>query len=139
MSVRVDPASLRADARIVPPPVLRSCQDHDFELPTVLYGAMAALLFGFLAVLAVGLANPGLVVPMGINLAFLTAFFGIPTIVVRASGRQKGSLSWSEFMERGIQTATGHSSGREAAILVLLLPAFIFCWAIVVVTIAALV
>jgi hypothetical protein len=42
-------------------------------------------------------------------------------------------------MRKGIQTATGHSSGGEAVVLVLILPALIFCWAVAVVTIVALV
>ena len=139
MSVRIDPKLLQAEVRLVPPPVKRACDDHSFELPTGIYLAMAALLFGFLVVLAAGLANPGLVVPMAINFAFLTAFFAVPAIFVRASHEGKRSLRWSQFMARGIETATGHSSGREAVVLILMLPAFIFCWAIVIVAINALV
>jgi hypothetical protein len=137
MSVRVDPKLLVAEATIVPPPSQRACEDHSFELPTGLYAAMAALLFGFLAVLAVGLADPGLVVPMGINFAFLAAFFAVPAIFVRTANDGKGSLSWSRFMAHGIETATGHSSGKEAAVLILMLPALIFCWALAIVAIWA--
>lgn len=135
MSVRLDPALLRADATIVPPPSRRACEDHNFELPTGLYLAMAALLFGFLAVLVAGLANPGLIVPMAVNFAFLTAFFAVPAIFVRAARDGKRSLNWSDFMRRGIDTATGHSSAGEATVLVLLLPALIFCWSIAIVVI----
>ncbi|MEO6580940.1 MAG: hypothetical protein ABIN83_07290 [Sphingomicrobium sp.] len=137
MSIRLDPKQL-ADARlVVPSPALRSCQDHNFELPTGLYALMAALLFGFLAILTVGLADPGLVVPMAINFIFLAAFFGVPTLFVRAAKDGKRPLGWAEFMERGIETATGHSSGREATVLALVLPFFIFCWAIAIVAIVA--
>ena len=137
MSVRVDPKLLKADAQIVPPPSGRACDDHSFELPTGIYIAMAALLFGFLIVLAVGLANPNLVVPMGINFAFLTAFFAVPAIFVGATHDGKSSLKWSQFMARGVETATGHASGREAVVLILMLPAFIFCWALAIVAINA--
>jgi len=137
MSVRLDPKQLAAAREVVPPPMLRSCQDHNFELPAELYATMAALLFGFLAILAVGFAAPALAVPMGINLIFLIAFFGVPILFVRAARDERRSLGWSEFMERGINTATGHSSGRDATVLVLLLPLFIFCWAIAIVVIAA--
>lgn len=139
MSVRVDPKLLKAEARIVPAPATRACEDHSFELPTGLYVAMAALLFGFLAVLAVGLASPGLVVPMGINFIFLTAFFTVPAIFVRTSHDGSKASNWTRFLDRGIETATGHCAGRDAAVLMLLLPAFIFCWALAVVAIAALV
>jgi hypothetical protein len=137
MSVRVDPKLLQSDARLVAPPNQRSCQDHSFELPTGLYVAMAALLFGFLAVLAIGLASPGLVVPMAINFIFLTAFFAVPALFVRTSRDDRRAGSWTTFLERGIDTATGHCSGKEAATLMLLLPAFIFCWSLAIVAIAA--
>ena len=137
MSVRVDPKLLKAEARLVPPPVQRSCDDHSFELPTGIYAAMAALLFGFLAVLAVGLANPNLVVPMGVNFAFLAAFFAVPAIFVGAAKDGKRSLNWPQFMSRGVETATGHATGKEAVVLILMLPAFIFCWSLAIVAINA--
>ena len=139
MSFRVDPIKLKAEARVVAAPNERSCQDHSFELPTGLYVAMAGLFFGFLAVLAVGLSSSGLVVPMAINFVFLTAFFAIPAIFVRSANTEGRAKSWTRFMDRGIETANGHSSGKEAAVLMLVLPAFIFCWALAIVTIAALV
>lgn len=139
MSVRIDPDLLQSEARLVVAPNRRACEDHSFELPTGLYVAMAALLFGFLAVLAAGLSSPGLVVPMAINFVFLTAFFAVPAIFVRTSREGNIPSSWARFMDRGIETATGHSSGKEAAVLMLMLPAFIFCWALAIVTIAALV
>jgi len=74
---------------------------------------------------------------MSVNFVFLTAFFAIPAIFAGQS--ESRSLRLSEFMRKGIDTATGHSSGGEAIVLVLLLPALIFFWALAVVTILALV
>lgn len=139
MSVRVDPVQLKADARLVAAPLERSCTDHSFELPGGLYAAMAVLLFGFLAVLAIGLPTPGLIVPMAVNFIFLTAFFAVPAIFVRAARDPARPGSWAAFLDRGIETATGHCGGKEAAVLMLLLPVFIFGWALAIVTIAALV
>ena len=139
MSFRVDPIQLKAEARVVAAPNERSCQDHSFELPTGLYVAMAGLFFGFLAVLAVGLSSTGLIVPMAINFVFLTAFFAIPAIFVRSANTARRAKSWTRFMDRGIETANGHSSGKEAAVLMLVLPVFIFGWSLAIVTIAALV
>lgn len=98
---------------------------------------MAALFFGFLAVLTVGLAEPQLIVPMGVNFIFLTAFFAVPAALIGASRSGARSLSWSEFMRKGIETATGHNSGKEATVQVLVLPALIFFWAIAIVAIVA--
>jgi hypothetical protein len=139
MSVRLDPAVLHADAILVSPPAQRACEDHSFELPTGIYVAMAALLFGFLAVLAIGLANPNLAVPTAINFVFLTAFFTVPVLFVRGTANGNRALRWSEFMRNGIATATGHSAGKDAVVLILLLPALIFCWSLSIVLINALV
>jgi hypothetical protein len=140
MSARQIPAVLLQRDEIVAPPMPRACEDHTFEFPTGFYGAMAALLFGFMAVMAVGFAHPELVVPMAINFAFLTAFFAVPVIFVRASPDDagRGARRWSDFMRAGVDTATGHCSGREAVVLTLLLPFLILCWGVVVVAIAAL-
>ena len=43
------------------------------------------------------------------------------------------------MLEDGISTATGHANGGEAAVLVLMLPAFVLFWALAVATIAAVV
>ena len=40
-------------------------------------------------------------------------------------------------MEKGVETASGHESGRDATILVLMLPVFIFCWAVAIAIISA--
>lgn len=139
MTSRIDRVKLLARDEIVASPAQRACEDHSFELPPAIFGAMAALFFGFLGVLAIGLAEPQLIVPMGVNFAFLTAFFAVPAIFAGVTKDESRSLRWSEFMRKGIDTATGHSSGSEAAVLVLVLPALIFFWAIAIVTIVALV
>ena len=139
MVARITKPELLAQADIVAAPVERCCTDHNFEMPSAVYGAMAVLLFGFLVVMTIGFGNPGLAVPMGINIAFLAAFFAVPAVFVRAAKDSSGSMRWSIFMERGIETDTGHASGREAVVLTLLLPACILFWAVAVVTVAALV
>lgn len=137
MSVRLDPGLLVRDAAIVSPPAPRACDDPRFELPGRLYAAMATLFFGFMAVMTVGFGNPGLVVPMAINVAFLTAFFAVPVLFVRTGHGRGRSLSWKSFREEGVETATGRTASAEATILVLLLPAVIFVWGLAVVAIAA--
>jgi hypothetical protein len=137
MTRRIDHAKLLAREEIVSSPAQRASEDRGFGLPPLIFRTMAALFFGFLAVLWIGLAEPHLVVPMSVNFVFLTAFFAIPAVFASQSGSRSPRLS--EFMRKGIDTATGHSSGGEAVVLVLLLPALIFFWAFAIVTIVALV
>ena len=123
---------------IVSSPSARACDDHSFELPPVLFGIMAALFFGFLLITAAGFAHPEMVVPMGINFIFLIAFFTVPTIFARVAPAERSrKMTWSKLMEEGIDTATGRTSGREAVVLILILPLLIFFWGVVVVAIAA--
>lgn len=139
MTRQIDHAKLLAREEVVSPPTPPACVDQGFELPPAIFRAMAALFFGFLAVLTVGLAEPHLIVPMGVNFAFLTTFFAVPALFAGQAGGASRSRPLSEFMRKGIETATGHSSGGEAMVLVLILPALIFCWAVAIVTIVALV
>ena len=141
MTRTIDRKQLLATADIVPQPSLeqRACEDHSFELPGALYAALALCFFGFLAVMTVGFAAPMLAVPMGVNFFFLAAFFAVPAIFVGASHEKAGALRWSDFRRKGVDTATGHSSAGEASVLMLTLPVLILCWAVAIVTIAALV
>ena len=141
MTRRLDHASLLASQEIAAPPTPRACTDRGFELPTGIYIAMAAMFLGFVGVLSFAFRNPGMAVPFGICVIFIAAFFTVPALMVRTSpdeGTTRG-LSWSRFMEDGIATATGRTAGGEAAVLALLLPFLILCWAIAVAVIAAVV
>ena len=131
---------LAARAEIIESPAPRACEDHSFELPTAIYAAMGLLFLGFVTVLGAASANASMVVPLGVIVAFLAAFFAIPAIFTRAAPSENaGALSWARFAERGIETATGRESAASATVLVLLLPFLIFCFAIAIATIAALV
>ena len=124
---------------IVLPPAQRSCEDHSFGLPTVIYWASAAFLFGFVGTMSLVFAHRELIVPMVVIVFFLAMFFAIPTLFVRIAPKDtRQSLSWSQLMEAGIDTATGRTSGRETAVLVLMLPFLILCWGFAIVVIATL-
>lgn len=143
MTRRLDHSQLLVREEIVSAPPLPSrqaCDDHSFEIPTVLYVAMAGLFLGFVTVLTLGF-SAHMAVSYGVIVAFIAAFFGVPAIFVRAKPEQDRTraLRWYDFMDNGIATATGPSSGGEAAILMLLLPVLIFCFGVAVVAIAALV
>jgi hypothetical protein len=128
-----EPELLIARDEIVAAPAQRACDDQSFELPGGLYAAMATMFAGFVAVLAFGFRGGHMGVACGVIFAFLAAYFAIPAIF-----QQKKGLSWAMFRYKGINTATGHSSAKEATVLVLLLPCLILCFGIAIVSIAAL-
>jgi len=129
---------LLAQGEIVSSPRERACSDQSFELPTGIYMAMAAMFTGFVAVLALAFRGGRMAIVVGVIFAFIAAFFAVPSMFpgVAADFRQTRALSWFEFSDRGIETATGHSSARAATILVLVLPFLILCFGIAVVSIA---
>lgn len=139
MTARLNPRILAAREEVVPSPTSRACEDHNFEIPTGVYVAMALCFAGAIAVLALSFRS-GMAVSYGVVFALLAAFFGIPALFVRTT-RGRGNirpLDWYLFREQGIATATGRTGGNEATMLVLLLPFLILCWAIAIATIAAL-
>ena len=139
MSGRFQLGILTKRQEIVLPPALRSCNDHSFGLPNEVYWASAAFLFGFVGAMSLVFAHRELIVPMAVIVFFLAMFFAIPTLFVRIAPKDtRQSLSWSQLMDAGIDTSTGRTSGREAAVLVLMLPFLILCWGLAIVAIAAL-
>ena len=140
MSRRISHDVLIARSEVVAAPIGRACEDHNFGLPPAIHLLTGAFFLGFVSVLCLALANPGLAVPFGVFAAFIMAFFAVPGIFVKASP-DKGAqaLGWTDFLERGIETEHGRCGGKEATVLVLMLPAFIFLWAVAIATIVALV
>jgi hypothetical protein len=89
-------------------------------------------------VLCFALRNRGLAVPFGVFTAFIVAFFTIPAVFEATAPKgEPKAMRWSELLQRGISIEHGRCSGKEAAVLVLMLPAFIFLWAVAIAIIAA--
>lgn len=126
-------------ARIVEAPGRTIEIDRSFGLPTALYGATVGLYFTFIALLAAGFGNPGLIIPMAIFALFIVAAFGVPAIFPRLKGNDSKPLTMGKFSQEGIMTYTGRLAPRDATIQMLILPVLVVLWACAVVTIAALV
>jgi hypothetical protein len=131
---------LIASDEIVSAPLPRSCDDHSFELPTGIFAAMAVMFTGFIVVLSLAFSDR-MAVSYGVIFAFIAAFFLVPSLWprIKPQDQRTAALSWDEFVDRGIETATGRTSAASATILVLSLPFLILCFAIAIATIAALV
>lgn len=132
----LDHDKLMTAGKVVVPPAARACSDQNFGLPTGIYVAMAMLFAGSVAVMSFAFSDH-LAVSFGIIFAFFTMFFAVPSLFPIA-GRQIGKRAarWDEFVHQGIDTATGRVSARSATMLILLLPALIFCFAIAVAIVA---
>lgn len=149
MTDRLTHELLLGRGELVAPPVLPVaepeaalpyCTDRNFGMPKGLLLGAFGFFFAYLAVMWVGFAADGLVLPMVVNFVFVAAFAFVPAkwATMKPEHRNK-ALEWAEFKARGIDTETGRTPAGEAATLVLLLPACIFFWGVAATTIAALV
>lgn len=141
MTGRQTREQLLVQGEVVNAPNERACRDQSFELPTGIYIAMATMFAGFVATLGFAFRGGYMGLVVGVIFAFMVIFFGVPATFVRVTNGVKRNLalSWVDFSDHGIMTATGRSSAREATVLVLLLPFLILCFAIAIASIAALV
>ena len=141
MSIHLTHDLLVARNEISAAPAARACNDRSFGLPPVLHLASAALYLGFVSVLCLTFATPGLAVPYAVFVFFIAAFFTVPALWARMDPADSRShaLSWAQFVDHGVDTLNGRVGAGEAATLVLLLPVLIFGFALAVATIAALV
>lgn len=123
-------------------PILRAptTVDRNFELPTGLYVAMAGLFFAFIGVMALGFANPAMILPTAIFAVFVAMFFAVPAMWARMKpDNPQQPLTWARFRRQGIMTEHGRATANAAIVQVLILPVLILLWGFAVVTIAALV
>ena len=125
---------------IVAAPVKRACDDQTFEVPTAIYMAMGTMFAGFIAALGLVFRGGHMPVVYGVIFAFIAAFFAVPALFPRQAPKEgrNTALSLFDFGHRGIATATGRTSARDAAILILLRPFLILCFGIAIATIASL-
>lgn len=114
--------------------------DRSFEMPSAMYGITVGLYLAVIGVMGLGFANPEMVIPVAIFALFVVAGFGVPALWIRLAPEIRSKpLTMSQFGQRGIMTLTGHLSAKGAAVQMLILPVLILFWALVTVTIAALV
>lgn len=138
MTRKLDLAQLDAIARIVEVPRVDRETDRTFGLPTRLYVLTGAAYFSFVAVMAAAFSAPGMVVPIGICLIYLTMFFAVPALWPRINPPSRSSaLGWNRFRRDGIITATGRISATDATLQVLVLPTMILSFGLVVAVVAA--
>lgn len=131
--------AIEQQALVVAQPREGTVVDRTFGLPGRLYVGTVAFYLGFLGIMAMGLSTPGLIIPMAIFALFIVAGFAVPAIWTRMSPiHSSRALSWGRFRQDGIMTATGRVAAGDVSVQVLILPALIFLWGAIVVTIVAL-
>jgi hypothetical protein len=112
--------------------------DRSFGLPTFYYGATFGLYFAFLAIMAMGFGNSGLIIPMAIFAIFFAMALGVPAMWVKMKPNNiSKSMTLDQLDQRGMMTHTGMVTIKDATLQVLILPVLIMLWGVVVTIIAA--
>lgn len=138
MSRQIARSQLEDIGRIVPPERLAARPaTRPFDLPPILHGLTVGAYVLALVVMGIAFGNPELAIPFAIFFFYIAMFFGVPALWARVAPRSSRRYqSWGEFLDQGIEIQTGHIGSGGAITQVLLLPALILVWAIVVSIIA---
>jgi hypothetical protein len=113
------PVAEAAPAEAAPMRPMPAAPDVAAGVGTLIIASYAALILVFFA-LFTGSATALFVVC--ISAGFAIAFFTIPRIFFAIEADPSRRPSLPAFMHKGLQTATGHSSGRDALIQMLIVP-----------------
>jgi len=113
--------------------------DRNFGLPTGLYVGTVVSYLAFLGMMSALFMTGELAIPMVIFTFFIVMAFGLCGLWTRMQPENSTApLSWGQFSNRGIVTATGPLTAWEATAQVLLLPVLIVFWGVCIAVIVAL-
>ena len=131
-------------ARILPaveaaPPLQPVEVDRSFGFPPALHIGLCGVFLAYLGVMGLGLATPGLIIPLAICVLFTAASFIVPGLwATMKPANPVKPTRWSEFARRGIMTTTGRCSANAAIAQMYIVPLVVFGWGIAIVSIWAL-
>ena len=146
MSIPQSLADLAASAQLADAPeafakpnIRQDIEDRNFGLPNALHAGFFGLFLAYLGVMGLGFPHPEMILPMAIFFIFTVGFYVVPMAwAVMKPVHADRAMDLPALLDRGIAIHTGRSSGRDAAVQVLILPVLILGWGIAVVSIAAL-
>ena len=86
----------------------------------LMVAASYAALIASLAVATVG--SPRSIMAIFISGLFVIIFFAVPRVFFAVEPDTRRRVGLSEFLERGIETLTGHNDGKAALVQILIIP-----------------
>lgn len=121
-----------ATAQVAPLPIPEIAEDAQLanpapavpDVPPAAGLMIAGTYVALIAALAVATVGSGKsILAIVIAFFFVLMFFSVPAVFFGVEGDVHERRSFSVFMERGMQTLTGHNSGAAALVQMLLVPA----------------
>ena len=93
------------------------------DVPAAAGAFLVGVYATLLTVLAVGTTGSGKsLLSIVVAAFFLFMFFAVPAVFLGVADEKTKRPSMARFLEQGMQTMTGHSSGREALVQMLAVP-----------------
>jgi hypothetical protein len=86
----------------------------------MMVAAYAISMFGFLLFFT---GSHQVLFMLVVGLFYLTIYVAVPMIFLRIQPRTGRQVNWSRFLDQGMETWTGHLSGKQAAVQILAIPA----------------
>jgi hypothetical protein len=122
--VLAEPAALETRVQVAAAPALPcpAAPDVAAGVGGLIVAAYASLILVFFALFAGSL--PALFA-ITVCAGFVTMFFAVPRIFLAVEADANCRPSLPSFMRRGMATLTGHSSGRDALVQMLIVPALL--------------
>ncbi|MBX3594639.1 hypothetical protein [Sphingomonas sp.] len=132
MAVTHDSFQNAAAVRAPAMPRRRNRGDHVFDLHPALHIGMFGGFFAYLGIMWAAFGEKGLAIPFVIFAVFLAAAFVVPGWWARVAPGEGRKPSWSEFMAEGIQSGSGHLKAGGAIVQVMIMPAMLVLWGLIV-------
>lgn len=96
------------------------------DVPAAVGGMIAASYAALVAAFALAtVASAHSVFMIVISALFVVTFFTVPHIFLRTEAFEGRRPTLDRFLEEGIATLTGHTSGRDALVQMLIVPVFL--------------
>jgi ABC-type amino acid transport system permease subunit len=109
-------AQIEAGAPLAP---ARSVPDMPVEIGRAIVGIYVAIVIAFALTMAKGGQASFMI---AISAFYVAMFLGVPRLFLAVEGDRSRRPSWREFLSRGMNTHTGHMSGRAALLQILIVP-----------------
>lgn len=110
------PVDLEAETHSLPTPAVPDVAASVGRLIVAAYATLIGVFFAFFTGSALALFS--VVIAAG----FVTIFFVVPRIILGIEPDSSQRPSFPIFLDRGLETLTGHSTGRDALVQMLIVP-----------------
>ncbi|HEV7288930.1 hypothetical protein [Sphingomonas sp.] len=110
----------------------RTRGEHVFDLHPALHIGVFAGFFAYLGIMWAAFGEKGLAIPFVIFGVFLTAAFIVPGWWARVAPGEGRAPSFADFVAQGLPTGSGHLGAGGATVQVMIMPAMLMIWGLIV-------